>query len=49
MLPKAKRTIIADLSKKESSGTVIAPLSDPRPPVDPHNASGFEAVEIEDR
>lgn len=40
-LPKAERSIIGDLSEKVSSGTVLAPLTDPRPAVE-GVSSGFE-------
>lgn len=49
LLPKAKKAILKELARAESSGTVIAPLSDPRPAVDVNDARGFEAVEIEER
>lgn len=49
LLPKAKKAILKELARAESSGTVIAPLSDPRPAVDINDARGFEAVEIEER
>lgn len=48
MLPKKNKPILKDLAEAKSSGTVLAPLDDPRTAVDPSN-SGFEAVEIEDR
>lgn len=46
-LPRKDRRIIAELAESRSSGTVLAPLDDPRPAVDPANASGFEAMEGE--
>lgn len=49
LLPKAKKTILKDLAKSESSGTVIAPLSDPRPAIDPNDARGFETQDVEER
>jgi hypothetical protein len=45
LLPKAKKPILKNLAKAESSGTVLAPLSDPRPAVDATAANGFEAME----
>lgn len=44
-LPKAQRDVIKELAESVSSGTVLAPLSDPRKAIDPENASGFEAME----
>lgn len=46
-LPKGVRGIIKDLAKAESTGTALAPLDDRRPAVDPNDASGFEAQEVE--
>jgi hypothetical protein len=48
-LPKAHRSIIGDLATATSSGTVLAPIDDPRPEVDPQDATGFDAVEITER
>ncbi|MEY9506952.1 hypothetical protein ABIE87_006510 [Bradyrhizobium diazoefficiens] len=45
LLPKAKKPLLKDLAKAESSGAVLAPLSDPRPAVDASAANGFEAME----
>jgi hypothetical protein len=45
-LAKKDRKVIDTLSIKASSGTVLAPLDDPRPTVDPNDASGFDAVEV---
>ena len=42
-LPKKDRSALDSLVVKSSSGTVLAPLDDPRPAVDPNDASGFEA------
>jgi hypothetical protein len=47
-VPKKERGVIEELAIKTSSGTVLAPLSDPRPAVDPNDASGFDAVTIND-
>lgn len=44
-LPKKERGVIDALAVKASSGTVLAPLNDPRPAVDPNDASGFEVME----
>lgn len=41
-LPKADRKIVAALSFKPPGGTVLAPLSDPRPAADHNDASGFD-------
>lgn len=49
LLDKGKKPILKTLAKAESSGTVIAPLSDPRPAVDASDSRGFEAVEIGER
>lgn len=51
LLPaKVRAATMKDLAKNPpGGGTVIAPLSDPRPPVDASAAAGFEAVEIADR
>lgn len=48
-LPKGSRGVVGDLSAAVSSGTSLAVLSDPRPAVDPNDARGFEAVEIDER
>lgn len=48
-LPKSQKKIIADLATAKSSGTVLAPLDDPRPSMDPNDARGFEAVDIAER
>lgn len=45
LLPKKDRAAINALAIKVSSGTVLAPLDDPRPAVDPNDASGFEPME----
>lgn len=42
MLTKTEKSLLADLVVKTSSGTVLAPLDDPRPAVDPNDASGFD-------
>ena len=42
LLPKAGKAILKTLAKAESSGTVIAPVGDPRPSVDAAAANGFE-------
>lgn len=42
LLPKKERAAIGALAVKASSGTVLAPLTDSRPAVDAHDASGFE-------
>lgn len=44
LLPKKAKEILKTLAKAESSGTVIAPVSDPRPAVDATAANGFEAI-----
>jgi hypothetical protein len=45
LLTKTGKAILKTLAKSESSGTVIAPLSDSRPAVDATAANGFEAIE----
>lgn len=45
-LAKKDRAAIDNLAIKVSSGTVLAPLDDPRPAVDPNDASGFEAQDV---
>lgn len=45
-LPKKDRNIIEELSVKQSTGTVLAPIDDARPAVDPNDNSGFTAMEI---
>lgn len=45
-IPKKSRDIVKDLAESKSSGTVLAPVDDPRPAVDPNDSRGFEAVEI---
>lgn len=45
-LPKNDRKVIEGLSIKAPSGTVLAPLDDPRPALDPNDARGFEVMEI---
>jgi hypothetical protein len=45
LLPKKGKDILKTLARAESSGTVIAPLSDPRAAVDATAANGFEAIE----
>jgi len=47
-LPKKHREVLAPLVVKQSSGTVLAPLDDPRDAVTPEDAMGFTAVEMED-
>lgn len=47
-LPAKERGIIGALASKRSSGTVLAPMSDPRPSVDPNDAMGFDVHEIGD-
>lgn len=42
VLPKGRKDILKTLTKAESSGTVLAPLSDKRPAVDAAAANGFE-------
>ena len=42
LLSKSEKALMADLVIKSSSGTVLAPLDDPRPAVDPNDASGFD-------
>lgn len=42
LLDKKTKPILKTLAKAESSGTVLAPLSDPRPAVDATAANGFE-------
>lgn len=44
-LDKKFKPILKTLARAESSGTVIAPLSDSRPAVDATQANGFEAME----
>lgn len=46
LLPKKDRAIINTLAIKASSGSVLAPLDDPRHAIDPNDASGFEAQEV---
>jgi hypothetical protein len=41
-LPKKDRKILETLAIKSSSGTVLAPMDDPRPAVDPNDAAGFD-------
>lgn len=48
LLPKKSKALVKDLAEAKSSGSVLAPLDDPRTAVDP-SVSGFEAVDIEDR
>lgn len=47
-LPKGDRGVVNELSEKVSSGTVLAPLNDPRGAVAGAD-SGFDAVEIDER
>lgn len=42
-LPPSQRGMLAAYVSKVSSGTVLAPLDDPRAPVDPNDAEGFDA------
>ena len=42
LLSKTEKSLLVDLVVKSSSGTVLAPLDDPRPAVDPNDASGFD-------
>lgn len=42
LLSKTEKALLIDLVIKSSSGTVLAPLDDPRPAVDPNDASGFD-------
>lgn len=42
VLNKTEKGLLGDLVVKASSGTVLAPLDDPRPAVDPSDASGFD-------
>ena len=42
LLSKGERGLLTELVVKSSSGTVLAPLDDPRPAVDPADASGFD-------
>lgn len=49
-IPKKEReTLFAELVTKQSSGTVLAEISDPRAAVDPNDARGFEPVSIVER
>jgi thiol-disulfide isomerase/thioredoxin len=48
LLPKRERAVIAELAEARSSGTVLAPIDDPRPASESASASGFEAVEVEE-
>lgn len=48
VLPRGERKVVNDLSEAKPSGTVLAPIEDPRQAVDPQNASGFIAVDVED-
>lgn len=44
LLPKKERATLSGLVVKASSGSVLAPLDDPRPAIDPNDASGFEPM-----
>lgn len=46
-LPKKDRKLLDTLVVKQSSGTVLAPLDDPRDAVKPEDALGFTAYEME--
>jgi hypothetical protein len=45
-LPKGERKGLDALTVKASSGTVLAPLDDPRAAVDPNDAAGFDVQEL---
>lgn len=47
-LPKKDRKLLDTLVVKQSSGTVLAPLDDPRDAVKPEDALGFTAYEMEE-
>lgn len=45
-IPPKDRSVMAGLVQSVSSGTALVPLEDPRPSVNPADASGFEAQDI---
>ncbi len=47
-LPKKDRKLLEPLVVKQPSGTVLAPLDDPRDAVAPEDAMGFTSYEMED-
>lgn len=49
VLPKKSKSLIGELAAAKSSGTVLAPMDDPRPSMNPDDVSGFDAVEIAER
>src|SRR5262245_61038331 len=44
LLPRKERHVLETIVEAHYSGTVLAPVDDPRPAVDP--SSGFEAVDV---
>jgi hypothetical protein len=47
--PKERKAAMDELAVKPMGGVVLAPIDDKRPAADVNQASGFEAVEIEER